>query len=42
MKRLLAALLLAATMVGSAAQACEKHLNGHQNSSDTNPEGVKK
>jgi hypothetical protein len=27
---------------GSGAMACEKHLNGHQNSSDTNTEGAKK
>jgi hypothetical protein len=43
MKRLLTiALLAAAVMSGSGAMACEKHLNGHQNSSDTNTEGTKK
>jgi hypothetical protein len=43
LKRLLTiALLAAAVMTGSGAMACEKHLNGHQNSSDTNTEGTKK
>jgi hypothetical protein len=43
LKRLLTiALLAAAVMAGSGAMACEKHLNGHQNSSDTNTEGTKK
>jgi len=37
MHRLITALLLSAgLLIGSGAQACEKHLNGHQNSSDTN------
>lgn len=27
---------------GSSSNACEKHVNGHQNSSDTNVEGSKK
>jgi hypothetical protein len=26
----------------SSALACEKHINGHQNSSDTNAEGSRK
>ena len=43
MKRLLLiALSAAAVSGGSGAMACEKHLNGHQNSSDTNTEGAKK
>jgi len=43
MKRLLLLALTAATLlIGSSASACEKHLNGHQNSSDTNLEGSKK
>ncbi|MFZ0406633.1 MAG: hypothetical protein WAM11_00775 [Cyanobium sp.] len=42
-KRLLSiALIAAAVLGGSGAMACEKHLNGHQNSSDTNTEGAKK
>jgi hypothetical protein len=36
------ALLTAAVLGGSGVMACEKHLNGHQNSSDTNTEGAKK
>ena len=36
------ALLTAAVLGGSGAMACEKHLNGHQNSSGTNTEGAKK
>ncbi len=41
MKRLLTIVLIAATVLGgSGAMACEKHLNGHQNSSDTNAEGT--
>lgn len=42
-KRLLSiALIAAAVLGGSGAMACEKHLNGHQSSSDTNTEGAKK
>jgi hypothetical protein len=42
-KRLLSiGLIAAAVLGGSGAMACEKHLNGHQNSSDTNTEGAKK
>lgn len=40
MKRLLLLALTACTLLlGLTASACEKHLNGHQNSSDTNQEG---
>jgi len=43
MKRLLALALTAATvLLSTSAIACEKHLNGHQNGSDTNLEGSKK
>lgn len=43
MKRLLAlALTVATLLMGTSATACEKHLNGHQNGSDTNLEGSKK
>lgn len=43
MKRLLALALIAATvLLGTSVIACEKHLNGHQNGSDTNLEGNKK
>lgn len=39
MKRLLLFVLgSAALLSGLNASACEKHLNGHQNSSDTNTE----
>ena len=42
-KRLLTTVLIAvAVLVGSGAMACEKHLNGHQNNSDTNTEGTQK
>jgi len=42
-KRLLALALTAVTLLmGTSANACEKHLNGHQNGSDTNLEGSKK
>ena len=42
-KRLLTTMLIAvAVLGGSGAMACEKHLNGHQNSSDTNTEGTQK
>ncbi len=36
--------VLVLTLVLSApwASACEKHINGHQNSSDTNSEAVQK
>jgi hypothetical protein len=43
MSRLLTALLLMAGLLsGTGAMACEKHLNGHQNGSDTNAEGFQK
>ena len=43
MKRLfLLALSATAVFIGLSASACEKHVNGHQNSSDTNLEGSKK
>ena len=43
MKRLLLLALTAATLLmGVNVNACEKHLNGHQNSSDTNLEGSMK
>ena len=43
MKRLLLLVLASATLLaGLRATACEKHLNGHQNSSDTNTEGTQK
>ena len=43
MKRLLLLALTTTTLLmGISANACEKHLNGHQNSSDTNLEGGKK
>jgi len=43
MTRLLALALTAATVLLSTSSiACEKHLNGHQNGSDTNLEGSKK
>ena len=43
MKRLLLLALTAATiLMGTTASACEKHLNGHQNGSDTDLEGSKK
>jgi hypothetical protein len=29
-------------LIGMSSSACEKHLYGHQNSSDTNQEGGKK
>ena len=42
-KRLLSIALIAAAVLGATgAMACEKHLNGHQNSSDTNAEGTQK
>lgn len=43
MKRLLLLALSATTLLmGISANACEKHLNGHQNSSDTNREASSK
>jgi hypothetical protein len=43
MTRLLILALTAATLlVGTSTIACEKHLHGHQNGSDTNLEGSKK
>ena len=43
MKRLLLFVLASAALLsGLSASACEKHLNGHQNGSDTNLEGSKK
>lgn len=43
MKRLLLIALTAATLLkGSTANACEKHLNGHQSGYDTDLEGSKK
>ena len=43
MRRLLPLAVLAlCLLVGSSSNACEKHVNGHQNSSDTNLEGSKK
>lgn len=41
MNRLVSLLLLSATLLaGTASQACEKHLNGHSNSSDTSTEAA--
>jgi len=37
-----AALLSVVLLFTSSALACEKHINGHQNSSDTNAEGYRK
>lgn len=37
-----AGLLSAGLLTGTGALACEKHLNGHQNGSDTNAEGFQK
>jgi hypothetical protein len=37
-----AALVASTTWLGSAATACEKHLQGHQSNSDTNAEGIRK
>jgi hypothetical protein len=43
MKRLLFLALTTGTLLmGTAATACEKHLNGHQNGSDIDLEGSKK
>lgn len=38
----LLALMAAALLFGATANACEKHLNGHQSGSDTNVEGSQK
>jgi len=43
MKRLLLLALTAATLpMGTTANACEEHLNGHQSGSDTDLEGSRK
>jgi hypothetical protein len=43
MKRFLSFALAAATILaGATVRACEKHLSGHQNSSDTNAEVTRK
>jgi len=43
MRRLLPLALAALCLLaGSSSSACEKHLNGHQNSADTGLEGTKK
>ena len=43
MRRLLPLALAALCLLaGSSSSACEKHLNGHQNGSDTNLEGSRK
>jgi hypothetical protein len=43
MKRLLLLALTATTLLlGSSANACEKHLQGHQATTDTNLEGSTK
>jgi hypothetical protein len=43
MKRLLLLALTAATLlIATTANACEKHLNGHQSGSDTDLEGSRK
>ena len=40
MKRLLLLVLTATTLlIGTNAHACEKHLQGHQSTTDTNLEG---
>ena len=36
------ALTAATLLIGTTASACEKHLNGHQNGSDTDREGSNK
>ena len=38
MLRTLSLALLSLTLWSATAQACEKHLHGHQNSSDTSSE----
>jgi hypothetical protein len=43
MKNLLSiAVLLAGLLASHSALACEKHINGHQSSSDTNAESSQK
>jgi len=43
MSRLFSMALLGLLLLGSSgAMACEKHLHGHQNSSDTNTEATGK
>lgn len=43
MPRLLLLLMASATLLlGLGANACEKHLNGHQNSADTSQESARK
>ena len=43
MRRLLPLAVVALCLLGgSSSHACEKHLNGHQNGSDTNLEGSRK
>jgi hypothetical protein len=43
MKRLLLLALTSVTLLmGTTANACEKHLNGHQSGSDTDLEGSRK
>jgi len=44
MRRLLPLAVVALCLLGggSSSNACEKHLNGHQNGSDTHLEGNKK
>ncbi|MFN5117284.1 MAG: hypothetical protein ACK5FE_13010 [Cyanobacteriota bacterium] len=42
LRRLVLPLVAASLFVGSGAMACEKHLNGHQNSSDTTTEATGK
>ena len=40
MLRALSLALMTLLLWSGASQACEKHLNGHQSSSDTNAEAV--
>ncbi|WP_255116315.1 MULTISPECIES: hypothetical protein [unclassified Synechococcus] len=43
MRRLLLLALATVTIAGTVtATACEKHMNGHQNGSDTDVEGSKR
>ena len=42
MRRLLPLAVVALCLLGGSSNACEKHVTGHQNSSDTNVEGSKK
>jgi len=41
MRHLVTIAVVTLCLIGSS-NACEKHVNGHQNSSDTNVEGSKK